>query len=252
MAKRKETFANGEIYHIVLRSVEGIPLFKDESDYFRAIFGLYEFNNDKPVDLWLIRKLKNTRRNSSKNLKFNEDKLVEGKTFHQSFWQISRKKMVDILAFCLMPNHIHLLLKQIQDEGITQFMRKFATGYAMYFNKKYGRTGHLFQGAFRAVHIESNKQLIVVFVYIHTNPISLIFPKYKEVGIDSVEKAMEFLENYKWSSYQDYIGKKNFPSLTERNLLSDVIGGSEQVKKEIRDWLEQKRELKELGTLAIE
>ena len=69
-----------------------------------------------------------------------------------------------------MPNHIHLLLKQIKNNGISEFIRKVEVGYAGYFNKKYGRKGHLFQGRFKAVRIEDNEQLKTVFVYIHTNP----------------------------------------------------------------------------------
>ena len=232
MGKRKETFVNKNVYHIILRSVEGIPLFRKESDYFRMIFGLYEFNTNKPVDLWLIRRLKNVQ-------------SFGGKTFQQlsqQMQQMPREKIVDLLAFCLMPNHIHLLLKQVQDNGITTFVRKFATGYAMYFNKKYERTGHLFQGAFRAVYIDSDAQLKVVFIYIHANPLSIIFPKYKEVGIDDTKKAKLFLENYKWSSYQDYLGRKNFPSVTERDFLLKVFGGRDQIEREMNRWIEYKNQ----------
>lgn len=93
-------------------------------------------------------------------------------------------------------------------------MMKFGAGYGGYFNRKYHRKGHVFQQRFSAVHIEGEEQLKTVFVYIHTNPISLIEPNWKEKGIEEPEKVIEFLENYKWSSYQDYIGKKNFPSVT--------------------------------------
>ena len=84
--------------------------------------------------------------------------------------------LVKILAFCFMPNHIHLLVRQIKNNGITQFMRKFGAGYAAYFNKRYDRRGHLFQGRFKAVHIKNNEQLKTIFVYIYTNSISLVDP----------------------------------------------------------------------------
>ena len=106
--------------------------------------------------------------------------------------------------------------------------------------------GHLFQGSFRAVRIKNDKQLQTVFVYIHTNPVSLIVPKWKEKGIDNIEKVIKFLESYKWSSYLDYIGKKNFPSITERSFLLEVIGGIKESKKFVKDWLTQKKELKNL------
>ena len=226
MARRVIPFANNEVYHVILRSVEGIPIFKNDTDYFRAITGLYEFNDKKPVSIW-------QRRRERKN-----EQNVQGPTLH--ILRPKRELLVDILAFCLMPNHIHLLLKQRVDDGVTQFARKFATGYAMYFNKRYERMGHLFQGAFRAVYVENDAQLNVVFVYIHANPVSIIFPKYKEVGIDNADEAMNFLKNYRWSSYQDYIGQKNFPSVTERKFLLDVIGNRDQIEERVKSWLEYK------------
>ena len=234
MSFRKTTFENGEIYHIVLRSVEGIKIIRDVSDYFRIIFGLYEFNNKKPVSIWQRRRNKKQQTNSLK--------MVQGQALHH----FEREVLVEIFAFCIMPNHIHLLLRQTKEGGITRFLQKLGTGYAMYFNKKYNRMGHLFQGSFRAVRIKNDKQLQTVFVYIHTNPVSLIVPKWKEKGIDNIEKVIKFLESYKWSSYLDYIGKKNFPSITERNFLLEVIGGIKESKKFVKDWLTQKKKLKNL------
>ena len=87
-----------------------------------------------------------------------------------------------------------MLLKQIKNNGISEFIRKVGVGYAGYFNKKYRRKGHLFQGRFKTVHIENNEQLKTVFVYIHTNPIALIESKWKEEGLKAPEKAINFLE----------------------------------------------------------
>jgi putative transposase len=151
-----------------------------------------------------------------------------------------------------MPNHIHLLLRQRKDGGITKFMKKLGTGYAMYFNKKHNRMGHLFQGSFRAVHIKNDEQLQTVFVYIHTNPISLIIPGWKEKGVGDIEKIIKFLENYKWSSYLDYIDTKNFPSVTQRDLLFKIMGGVEGCREFVKGWLGHKRELKDFEALAIE
>ena len=160
--------------------------------------------------------------------------------------------MVEILAFCLMPNHIHLLLKQIKDKGITEFMRKVGTGYAVYFNKKYDRKGHLFQG-FKAVHIKDNTQLQNVFVYIHTNPISLIEPKWKETGIKEPEKVIKFLEeDYRWSSYFDYIGKKNFPSITEREFLLKTMDGVKGCKENMENWIKYKGEMGDFSDILLE
>ena len=240
-SKQREFF-NGEIYHIVLRSVEGIKIFKDDSDYYRAIFGLYEFNNDHPVNIW-----KNRKKRKAKQ------QVVLGSTspnlISKNLFSLKRDRIVELLAFCLMPHHIHLLLRQIKDQGITKFMRKCGTGYAMYFNKKYDRKGHLFQSNFVSVHIKNEAQLSVVFNYIHLNPVSIIFPHYKEKGIADVEKAMSFLESYKWSSLLDYLGQKNFPSVTQRDFMLEVISDPKLVREEILSWLKQKKEVKETEVL---
>ena len=226
MALRKTIFKNGEIYHIILRSVEGIKIFKDLSDYFRIVFGLYEFNNDKPVSIWLSRRSKKA-------------KIVQGKTLHN----FEREVLVEIFVFSIMPNHIHLLIRQASEEGITKFLRKLGTGYAMYFNKKYDRMGHLFQGSFKAIHIETDGQLKTDFVYIHTNGISLIEPKWKEKGIKNPEKVIKFLEKeYRWSSLWDYLGKKNFPSVIEKDFMLKIMGGEEGCRESIENWVRYKNE----------
>ncbi|MCK4454219.1 transposase [Candidatus Parcubacteria bacterium] len=228
MPIQRPQLVNGEIYHIVIRGVGDSLIFKDENDYYRAIFSLYEFNTiETPITIRERRKVR------IKIKKRNKEQFSD-----------NRDLLVEIWAFYFMPNHIHLLVKQLKDEGISQFMRKFGAGYAAYFNKKYNRKGHLFQGRFRAVHIKTNEQLKTVFVYIHTNGISLIEPKWKEIGIKNPEKVIEFLENYKWSSYPDYIGKKNFHSVTERDFMLEVMGGKEGCRKFIENWVKYKKEIK--------
>jgi putative transposase len=234
MPIKRPQLINGEIYHIVLRGVGDSEIFRDDGDYYRAIFSLYEFNTTKPV---IIREQRRKRKLTQSIRGLSSD---------------TRDLLVEILAFCFMPNHIHLLVRQIKEEGITQFMRKFGTGYATYFNQKYNRKGHLFQNRFRAVHIKTNEQLKTVFVYIHTNGISLIEPKWKELGIKNPEKVIKFLENYKWSSYSDYLGKKNFPSVTKRDFLLKVMGGSEGCREFVEGWIKYKKELKDLEGIAIE
>ncbi|MEK7071782.1 MAG: transposase, partial [Patescibacteria group bacterium] len=232
---KRPQLVNGEIYHVVIRGVGDSLLFKDKNDYYRGIFSLYEFNTTSPIE---IRK----QREKRKITKASGDRISAD----------TRELLVEIWAFWFMPNHIHLLVKQIKDRGITQFMRKLGVGYAAYFNKKYNRMGHLFQGRFRAVHIKDDKQLITVFVYIHTNGISLIEPSWKEKGIKNPNKVIEFLENYKWSSYPDYIDKKNFPSVTERKFLLKMMGGKNGCKEIIDDWVKYKKTLKGFDEVILE
>lgn len=237
MSNQRVPLVNDEFYHIVYRAVGDTTIFKEESDSYRGIFCLYEFNNKDFVNIW---KRRNERIAEKKRL---------GPT--QPTLQV-RDMFVEILAFCLMPNHIHLLLRQLKDNGISEFMQKVGTGYAVYFNKKYNRRGHLFS-RFKAVHIKTNDQLKNVFTYIHCNPLSLIEPNWKENGIKDPQKAVKFLEEeYKWSSFFDFLGKKNFPSVTTRDFLLKVMGGSSGCRQAIRDWIIYKNGLGDFSDVSLE
>jgi len=238
MPIKRPQLVNGEIYHIVIRGVGDSLIFKDIDDYYRGIFSLYEFNDINQV---LIRDRRRVRIRAKKS----------GRGQSSATSADGRQILVEVMAFCFMPNHIHLLIKQIKDNGITRFMRKFGTGYAVYFNKKYNRKGHLFQGRFRAVLIKTDEQLKTAFVYIHTNGISLIAPKWKEEGIKNSEAVIKFLENYKWSSYSDYLGKKNFPSVTKRDFLLKAMGGQEGCRKFVENWIKYKEGFK-LNEIELE
>lgn len=211
-------FVEDEIYHIYNRGVEKRKIFLNNKDYFRFIHGMQEFNDKNPTE--------NTLYYLSKS-------HIEVKPRY-------REPLVEILVFVLMPNHFHFLLKQKQKNGIPKFMQKLGTGYTMYFNKKNERVGSLFQGNFKSVLIEHESQYIHIASYIHTNPLKLL-PYRGETSIGLREK-MEFLENYQWSSYPDYIGKKNFPSLTSRDLYLKFFGGEEGYKKEIERLLKTNKD----------
>ena len=152
-----------------------------------------------------------------------------------------RKMLVEILCFCLMPNHFHLLLRQIKDGGITEFMRKIGTGYTNYFNTKNDRVGALFQGKFKAVHVQTQSHLLYLPHYIHLNPLDLSMPEWRDQKIRSPKKAMRFLESYRWSSFLDYTGKKNYPSVISKDFLADFYYGSPtsivDYRKDITEWL---------------
>lgn len=243
MPYREQQFVNNEIYHITLRGIDNNLTFKDINDYYRGIFSIYEFNNSNPVSIKERRKIR---------AKFKKIQSARGRASGAENEEDKRDKLVEVLAFCFMPNHIHLLLKQIKDDGITKFMSKVGTGYGGYFNRKYSRKGHVFQNRFSTVHIKDDNQLKIVFVYIHTNPTSLIEPHWKEKGIKEPEKVIKFLENYKWSSYPDYIERKNFPSITDRKFMLDIIGDKRTCKEFVEDWVKYKGEIREFADLALE
>jgi putative transposase len=227
MPKEIRQFVNGEIYHIVLRRVGNEILFKDTDDYYRGIFYIYECNTTKPIK---IRERRRARAKFKETLK----KIIQANTGQTCvrlkelpLWEDERDRLVEVLAFCLMPNHIHLLVRQIKEGGVSKFIQKIASGYAAYFKKKYGikLKGHFFQDRFSAIHVKTDEQLKVVFVYIHTNPTLLVEPGWKEKGVKEPDKVVKFLEEYKWSSYSDYLGKKNFPSVSEREFILKMMGG---------------------------
>lgn len=148
-----------------------------------------------------------------------------------------RKLLVEILVFCLMNNHYHLLVKQKLHGGITLFLRKLGTGYTNYFNQRYERSGVLFQGKFKAIHISEEAHFSHLPYYIHFNPLDFIIPAWREGEIINYKKAIAFLENYRWSSYLYYIGRYNFPSITQREFLLEVFGGEEKYKKSVTQYL---------------
>ncbi len=187
----------------------------DDGDYIRFMHHLYSFNN--------IKTQQNLRRNK---FKMNE---VEPRSSGEN-------ELVEILAFALMPNHYHILLRQKTDAGIVKFMQKLGTGFTMFFNKKYDRVGPLFQGGFKATLIEEDAHFMYVPHYIHLNPLGLM--KEGDTSCNADQK-LKFLENYRWSSFPDYIGKRNFPSITKRDLLLDFFGGSEKYKLDIVEFLQK-------------
>lgn len=202
---KKPVFVDGHIYHVYNRGVEKRDVFLNEGDYYRFVHHLYELNNSKPV------------RNVQYFLNHKSGNVEARKLFGIQ----KRDVLVEILVFTLMPNHFHLMLRQLKENGIVRFMQKLGTGYTMYFNKKYERVGCLFQGPFKAVHIIEEAHLVHLPHYIHANPLSFITN-----GV----KPFRYLENYKWSSFPDYIGIKNFPRVTKRDFLLNLFGGEEKYR----------------------
>ena len=239
MPIKKPPLSNGEIYHIVVRAVENLKLFREENDYFRMIHDLFEFNDENPVD-WNHRRVFVPNKQMSPRM---SPRTVLGQLPRGGDRKRKRELLVEILAFCLMPNHVHLLVRQVRNGGISKLMRKIGAGYGIYYNNKYKRRGHLFQGKYRIVHIKTDEQLKTVFVYIHTNPVSIIVPNWREKGIRDFKKVIKFLEKYRWSSYPDYLGLKNFPSLTNREFLTKIMGGIQGSRDFVMGWLQFKKRI---------
>lgn len=237
MPYRKEKFENGDVAHLILKGIDGNLLFKDIDDYYRMIFSIYELNNTNPTEIRIRRKIRE---------QFKKRESCGGPT--SVTFEDDRERMVDILCFSFMPNHIHLLVRQIKDNGITEFVRKIGTGYAGYVIRKYNRKGHIFQGSFKAVKIATDEQLAIVSAYIHTNPISLVYKNWKKIriGKENLNKKIKFLKNYKWSSWPDYLGVKNFPSVTQRSFILELFKDKENLRRFVNDYVRSKGKEREL------
>ena len=132
-------------------------------------------------------------------------------------------------------------------------MKKLNMGYAKYFNTKYKRSGALFQGRYKSVLIKDEAHFIHLPYYIHLNPLDLIAPKWREreLTTSNVVNIERFLEKYRWSSYLDYIGKENFPSVTQREFLQEFFGSPEEYKRDILKWLKE-MDLGSVSKLTLE
>ncbi len=221
-------YSDEPIYHVLNRGVDKRKIFLDDKDYLRFIHDLFEFNDKEPAN----------------NVQYNLDKNKSPSSQYNDFVsryieRRPRKCIVDILAFCLMPNHYHILIRPHSKEALTLFMRKLNIGYAKYFNRRYKRSGALFQGRFKSVLVLEESHFIHLPYYIHLNPLDLISPEWREGRLKNKEKALDFLKQYRWSSHLDYCGKKNFPSVTQREFLLEFFEGTKNYEKAITSWIKE-------------
>ncbi|MGC9046708.1 MAG: transposase [Minisyncoccia bacterium] len=215
-----------QLFHVLNRGVDKRKLFLDKQDYLRFVHDLFEFNDAELIN--------NNKYYFSKS-KIKD--IVSPYIGSNKSKKKPRKLLVDIYAFCLMPNHYHLLLSPKVESGISLFMKKVNIGYAKYFNQKYERQGTLFEGRYKSISIDNESHFIHIPYYIHLNPLDLIAPEWRERKLKNYKKAINFLNSYRWSSHLDYIGKTNFPSVTNRDFLMEFFGGPEKYRKSINDWL---------------
>ncbi len=222
----REKIVGKNIYHVLNRGVDKRKIFSEEIDYVRFVHDLFEFNNEDPAP-----KLDYLFKTQYSEVGLpNIGSKKERKP---------RKLLVDLLAFTLMPNHYHLLIRPRNDDSLSGFMQKLNTGYTNYFNQKYRRAGALFSGKYKYVAIKSDQHFVHIPYYIHCNPLDLekTNGNWRDRNIKSYEVALRFLNQYKWSSHQDYSGIKNFPSVTQREFLLEYFRGIEGYKQAIRQWL---------------
>src|SRR3989344_4610800 len=149
----------------------------------------------------------------------------------------SSKKIVDIISYCFMPNHFHFLLKQVTDGGISEFISKISNSYTKYFNIKNNRVGPILQGDFKAVHVESNEQLLHLGRYIHLNPL-----------IGFVTKN---LETYRWSSYPEYINSIN-NEVCQKEVILDQFETKNSYKQFVLDHIDYAKKIDQIKHLLLD
>jgi putative transposase len=220
MPYRRIVFTTGEVYHVLNRGIAQAPIFLSPKEYkrFLQLIDYYRF-----FDL------------SISFSHFSRLCLKDKKEFKNNL----KEKQVEIFAFCLMPNHFHLLLRQEKEGGIAKTLSNLQNGYAKYFNIKHKRSGSLFQSMFKAIRIETDEQLLHVSRYIHLNPSSSYLVKIKD------------LSKYPWSSLLDYLKNKS-SSFTNAKLILELAGGRKSYEKFVFAQAEYQRELNKIKHLALE
>ncbi len=167
--------------HIYNRGAHKTEIFKDANDYIRMVKLLYIANNTRP--------------------------FVMSSLPQNVFCVEKDETLVDIVAYCLMPNHIHIAIKTTENQLITKFMRKLCTAYSCYFNLKYHHSGTIWQGKYKSKEEFDDTNIDVLIKYIHMNPYTL---KNKPIELENqlaiLEDAVGFAKEYEYSSFKDYLG----------------------------------------------
>lgn len=223
MPGRTTPLVTDEIYHVFNRGNNRQPTFSVKSDYKRAVqtIRFYRFKY-LPIRLSKFLFLDTQKQNE-----ITESLDKENET------------LIQILSYCLMPNHYHFLLKQTEDKGISKFISNFQNSYTRYFNTKHERDGSIFLGQFKAVRIETEEQLVHVSRYIHLNPHS-----------GYVIKNLTQLETYDWSSFSNFLTDNE--SFVEKELVLSFFKNKEKYKEFVFDQADYQRKLKEIEHLILE
>ena len=213
MPYRKVPLITNEYYHIYNRGVAKLPIFSDKRDYDRFWNTLYyyQFCGPKP--------------------QFSQIKRFKDVGFENN------QKIVEILCYCLMPNHFHFLIRQLQEKGISEFMNKFANSFTKYFNTRHDRVGPLLQGQFKAIRVESDEQLLHLSRYIHLNPI-----------MSYLVKDLNF---YPWSSYVEYINGSD-DVLCNKELILGMFRTPQQYEQFVLDQVDYAKSLKMIEHKILE
>lgn len=216
---RKKVLAENEFYHVYNRGTEKRKIFLDEDDYLRFYVAMHLLRYDRTdlMDRW---------RDYCKSRSAN---LAEFRRLNLR----NEKVLVEIVSFCLNPNHYHFQLKQVAEKGIEKFMQKLGTSFTMHFNKKYDRSGALFQGRFKSSHTSNIGLLLRLCVYI---------------GCNSEVHGIAGAADYQWCSFPEYLGKRKSDLCSKKVILSHFKSRkdfADFAKENLIDLKQQRNEEKE-------
>lgn len=169
-----------EFYHVLNRGVDKRIIFQDNQDYVRFERNLFLLNNkhDAPTNDWTIRvRMENN----------------------------NRERLVTIHSYCLMPNHYHLLLSPVIENGVSLFMKKVNMGYSRYFNERNNRSGTLWQSKYKSILLENDTHFMYIPFYIHLNALDLSLPEWRTGDVTNFKKAISDLHSYRWSSHNMFL-----------------------------------------------
>ncbi|MDB5188755.1 MAG: transposase [Candidatus Nomurabacteria bacterium] len=223
---RKQKITEGEYYHIYNRGVNKQLLFHDRADYVRFLFLIIYFQSPK-------------RFYNISRYVFSYLKRMAFAIEPKDIQEIMHDRYIELVSFCIMPNHFHILLKEIHKGGTATYMHRVLNGYAKYYNKKYGTSGHLFQGTYQAVLISNNTQLLYLSAYIHRNPRTLHEWRNKE-------------DQYEWSSYQDYVKMNRFGNLLAQSIILDQFESQKKYALFLQSSTSKEFSLQLPNTLILE
>lgn len=223
MPLRSTVFVNNQYYHVLNRGVAESFIFNDSYDYqrFTKLMNFYRY-----------------KRPSLSFSKYHKLSLDQRKEFDEKLKE-SGKSQVEIFAYCLMPNHFHLLLKQITERGIQKFLTNLQNGYAKYYNIKSKRYGPLFQSRFKAKIIQTDEVFLHISRYIHLNPTTSYLVSTKE------------LVSYPWSSLPLYFKSQN-ESFVNTSFILKMVGGKDMYKKFIYNQVDYQRKLQKIKHFLLE
>lgn len=219
--QRKTDFVEGEYYHIYNRGVDKRIIFSSRANYERFMLLLHLANSAEDVRL---------------------DNLLKYSTPNELLSRERQAPLVSVGAFCLMPNHFHILATPLTERGLTRFMLKLQTGYSMYFNHLNERSGSLFQGPFKSEHADDDRYLKYLFSYIHMNPVKLVRQENNASNQRTWnEREWRFLINYPYSSLAEYVSAT--PLITDPSRFPAYFSTTAELKSHITDWLIKDREI---------